>query len=148
MGEQVLNGDFAFGGGCVEGGAAGADGLGSDGLIFKGGDEFRDGIVEPDFAFFDHHEGGDGDDGFGHGPDAEEAVAGHGYFGFGVGETVGFGVDDAAAAGDEGDGTLDVVGGDVALHGVADAAEALGGESGLFRGSVGEGGGGGEGGEE
>ena len=89
VGEEVLDGNLAPGGGGVEGGSAGADALGGDGLALEGGDELRDGVVEADLAFFDHHEDGDGDDGFGHGPDAQDGVAGHGPFGFGVGEAVG-----------------------------------------------------------
>ncbi len=149
VGEEVADGEVAVGGDEVEiaGGTAGYGDFG----VFEFGEEFRDGIIEAEFALFEHHHDGDAGDGLGHGGNAEDGVFLHGALGLDIHEAVGFEVDEASAAGDDGDGAGDFAGIDMALDGFVNAAEAVGGHAGVFGFGGGDAGGGerhGEGGKD
>ncbi len=90
------------------------------------GDELRDGVGGEPLALFveDHH--GDAGDGLGHGVVAEDGVFGHGGGGGQVAHAVGAVVDDFAVAGEDGDGSGELLVVDLVLNGGVETLKALG----------------------
>ncbi len=121
VGQQVVNGDGAFGGGDISVGVG-------DGGLFEGGDEVPDWFVEADFALLHENEDSRAGDGFRLRGDAEDGVRLHATSGLFIGPANGSLVDRGAMAEHKGDSAGDTVFLDVTIEERVDTGKARGGD--------------------